>query len=173
MGREKCKVNPVSRKVWKLLLLLFTFHFSFLIVSCGGGDDDGRRLGEVIVGTWQRGWNEGDIIIEGDPSIIPDNLTYDLFYFYGDGDYNGMVRSGSFLSLDTDGDTIYEGTFQCDNNNLKLEYLDENGTEQKVLAQVVTFTDDTIWLRYENGEYHVTVTFVIRKGYSSSSTSSL
>ena len=24
------------------------------LYSCDGGDDDGRRLGEVIVGTWQR-----------------------------------------------------------------------------------------------------------------------
>jgi hypothetical protein len=61
----------MSRKVWKLLLLLFTFHFSLLAVSCSGGDDDGRRLGEEIVGTWQRGWNEGDIIIEGDTSVYP------------------------------------------------------------------------------------------------------
>ena len=30
--------------------------FLLFFVSCGGGDDDGRRLGEVIVGTWQRGW---------------------------------------------------------------------------------------------------------------------
>lgn len=84
-----------------------------------------------------------------------------------------MMRKGTFSSWNQFGHLVYEGTYQCDNNNLKLEYLDENGTEQKVLAQVVTFTDDTIWLRYENGEYHVTVTFVIRKGYSSSSTSSL
>ena len=41
------------------------------LFSCSGGDDDGRRLGEVIVGTWQRGWNEGDIIIEGDPDVKP------------------------------------------------------------------------------------------------------
>ena len=163
MGREKCKVNPVSRKVWKLLLLLFTFFFFFLTVSCGGGDDDGRRLGEVIVGTWQRAWNEGDIIIEGDPSIIHDNLTYDLFYFYGNGDYNGMVRSGSFLSLDTDGDTIYEGTFQCDNNNLKLDCVNNFGEQRKILAQVLSFSDKQMQIRYVNEEYDVTVTVIIRK----------
>ena len=77
------------------------------LFSCSGGDDDGRRLGEEIVGTWQRGWGEGDIIIEGDPDTKPDNLTYDLFYFYGDGDYNGMVRKGSFLSVDTEGEMIF------------------------------------------------------------------
>ena len=163
MKSEKCRVNQMSRKVWKLLLLLFTFHFSLLAVSCSGGDDDGRRLGEEIVGTWQRGWNEGDIIIEGDTSVLPENLTYDLFYFYGDGDYNGMVRSGSFLSLDTDGDTIYEGTFQCDNNNLKLDCVNNFGEQRKILAQVLSFSDKQMQIRYVNEEYDVTVTVIIRK----------
>ena len=145
----------------------------FFLLGCGTGDDDGRRLGDFIVGTWQRGWGEGDVVIEGNTDLEPENLAYDKFMFRADGSYNGMMRKGTFSSWNQFGHLVYEGTYQCDNNNLKLEYLDENGTEQKVLAQVVTFTDDTIWLRYENGEYHVTVTFVIRKGHSSSSTSSL
>ena len=150
MKSEKCRVNQMSRKVWKLLLLLFTFHFSLLAVSCSGGDDDGRRLGEEIVGTWQRGWNEGDIIIEGDTSVLPENLTYDLFYFYGDGDYNGMVRNGSFLTVDTDGEMIFEGTYQCDNNNLKLDCVNSSG-------------EPRMQIRYVNDEYDVTVTVIIRK----------
>ena len=35
----------------------------FFLIGCGSGDDDGRRLGEQIVGTWQRGWGEGDVVI--------------------------------------------------------------------------------------------------------------
>ena len=163
MKSEKCRVKPMSRKVWKLLLLLFTFHFSFLAVSCSGGDDDGRRLGEVIVGTWQRGWNEGDIIIEGDTSVLPDNFTYDLFYFYGDGDYNGMVRNGSFLTVDTDGEMIFEGTYQCDNNNLKLDCVNSSGEPRNILAQILSFTDNQMQIRYVNDEYDVTVTVIIRK----------
>ena len=130
---------------------------------CSGGDDDGRRLGEEIVGTWQRGWGEGDIIIEGDPDTKPDNLTYDLFYFYGDGDYNGMVRKGSFLSVDTEGEMIFEGTFQCDNNNLKLDCVNSEGESRKILAQVLWFTDKEMQIRYVNDEYDVTVTVIIRK----------
>lgn len=163
MKSEKCRVNQMSRKVWKLLLLLFTFHFSLLAVSCSGGDDDGRRLGEEIVGTWQRGWNEGDIIIEGDTSVLPENLTYDLFYFYGDGDYNGMVRNGSFLTVDTDGEMIFEGTYQCDNNNLKLDCVNSSGERRKILAQVLSFTDNQMQIRYVIDEYDVTVTVIIRK----------
>jgi hypothetical protein len=34
-----------------------------LTCSCGVGDDDGQRLGEYIVGTWLRGWGEGDVIM--------------------------------------------------------------------------------------------------------------
>ena len=163
MKSEMCRVNLMSGKVWKLLLLLFTFHFSFLMTSCDGGDDDGRRLAEHIVGTWQRGWNEGDIIIEGDPTVMPDNLTYDLFYFYGDGDYNGMVRNGSFLADDTMGEMIFKGTYQCDNNNLKLDCVNGDGEKRKILAQVLSFTDNQMQIRYVNDDYHVTVTVIIRK----------
>jgi hypothetical protein len=163
MKSEKCRVNRKSGKVWRLLLLLFTFLFSPLLTSCQGGDDDGRRLGEVVVGTWERGWNEGDIIIEGDPSFKPDNITYDLFYFYGDGDYNGMVRSGSFLTVDTDGEMIYEGSYQCDNNNLKLDCVNSSGERRKILAQILSFSDKEMQIRYVNEEYDVTITVIIRK----------
>ena len=148
--------------------LKYIYRAAFLtallcLFSCDGGDDDGRRLGEEIVGTWQRGWNEGDIIIEGAPDTKPDNFTYDLFYFYGDGKYNGMVRDGSFLTVDTDGEMIFEGTYQCDNNNLKLDCVNSEGESRKILAQVLRFTDKEMQIRYVNDEYDVTVTVIIRK----------
>ena len=76
------------------------------LTACGGGDDDGRRLGEMIVGTWQRGWGEGDVVIDGDTDLGPDNFTYDQFVFRGDGNYNGMVRKGTFTAYDTEGMVI-------------------------------------------------------------------
>ena len=132
----------------------------FFALSCGGGDDDGRRLGEIIVGTWQRGWGEGDVIIEGNTELSPENFAYDRFEFNADGSYNGMVRKGTFVAYDTYGNIIYEGTYQCDNHNLKLE---PSTGEGKMLAQVVSFTDNTIILRYENEDYNITVTFIVRK----------
>ena len=137
-----------------LLLLL-----SFLFLSCGGGDDDGQRLGEVIVGTWQRGWDKGDIVIDGDTDLKPEDFAYDQFVFRDDGTYNGMVRKGTFVAYDTKGYIIFEGDYQCDNHNMRLEPKGEG----KMLAQVVFFTDNTLQLRYENEEYHVTVTFIVRK----------
>ena len=136
-----------------LTALLFLF-------ACGGGDDDGRRLGEIIVGTWQRGWNEGDVVIEGDTDLKPENFAYDRFEFHDDGSYNGMVRKGSFIAYDKEGYIIYEGNYQCDNHNLKLEPTTGEGT---LLAQVMSFTDNTLMLRYENEQYNVTVTFIVRK----------
>ena len=56
----------------------------FLIGACGGGDDDGRRLGETIVGTWQR----GDVTIEGMADLTPEDYDLDQFVFYADGSYN-------------------------------------------------------------------------------------
>lgn len=99
-------------------------------MACGGGDDDGRRLGDSIVGTWQRGWGPGDVVIDGDTDLEPESFVYDQFVFRSDGAYNGMVRKGTFSSYDTEGEIIYEGDYQCDNNNLKLQYTDE--VEQSV-----------------------------------------
>ena len=163
------------------LMILFTIHCSlFTLSSCGGGDDDGRRLGEMIVGTWQRGWGEGDVVIEGNTELEPDNFTYDQFVFRGDGAYNGMVRKGSFSAYDDYGRIIYEGDYQCDNNNLKLQYIDTDGIKRTILAQVVEFSDTSIRFRYEEEQHNITVTFIIRKlsnesggYYSSSSTTSL
>ena len=163
------------------LMILFTIHCSlFTLSSCGGGDDDGRRLGEMIVGTWQRGWGEGDVVIEGNTELEPDNFTYDQFVFRGDGAYNGMVRKGSFSAYDDYGRIIYEGDYQCDNNNLKLQYIDTDGIKRTILAQVVEFSDTSIRFRYEEEQHNITVTFIIRTlsnesggYYSSSSTTSL
>ena len=135
------------------------FLLSFLFLSCGGGDDDGQRLGEVIVGTWQRGWDKGDIVIDGDTELKPEDFAYDQFVFRDDGTYNGMVRKGTFVAYDTKGYIIFEGDYQCDNHNMRLEPKGEG----KMLAQVVFFTDNTLQLRYENEEYHVTVTLIVRK----------
>ena len=140
-----------------------------LTCSCGVGDDDGQRLGEYIVGTWLRGWGEGDVIIDGTTEIKPEEIAYDKFVFTGDGTYNGMVRKGSFSAWSFDGSLISEGSYQCDNYNMKLEYTDSEGVDRKILAQVVSFTEEIIWLKYADETRHVTVTFVIRKGYSSSS----
>ena len=134
-----------------------------LFTACGGGDDDGRRLGEMIVGTWQRGWGEGDVVIEGDTDLEPESFTYDQFVFRGDGDYNGMVRKGTFSSYDTQGRVIYEGDYLCDNNNLKLQYLDESDVKRTILAQVVDFDESSISIRYEEEQHNIAVTFIIRK----------
>ena len=158
-------MNSVNKRiitrVVRCFFILFTIHYSLITLSsCGSGDDDGRRLGELIVGTWQRGWNEGDVIIEGETDLKPENFAYDRFEFNDDGSYNGMVRNGTFIAFDTEGFVIFDGTYQCDNYNMKLEPSTGEGT---MLAQVVSFTDDTLKLRYENEQYNVTITFIIRK----------
>jgi len=134
---------------YSFLLLLTSFIF---LISCGTGDDDGSRLGEQIVGTWQR----VDLQIEGDTDFEPEDFTYDKFIFSGDGSYNGMVRQGSFVLKSKYGSTIYEGTYKCDNSNLRLEYYDE-GSLQKILAKVMSFTDTTLQLEYTVEDYGVTV----------------
>ena len=126
----------------------------FLIGACGGGDDDGRRLGETIVGTWQR----GDVTIEGMADLTPEDYDLDQFVFYADGSYNGMVRKGFFLVKNVDGETVLEGSYQCDNNTLKME-----SSHQVIVAQVASFSDDTIQLRYVNENYHVTISLTLKK----------
>ena len=168
----RSKDRKSARYLLNSLLILFTIHCSlFTLSSCGGGDEDGRRLGDYIVGTGLRGWGEGDVIIEGntggndddgDPSWTPDKFTYDQFIFNGDGTYNGMVRSGTSKVLDVDGEVIYEGDYKCDNSTLKLEYVSE-GRRQAILAQVLSFTETFLIVKYQNESYHVAVTLTLRK----------
>ena len=129
-----------SRFLWLLLLPL--------LIGCGSGDDDGSRLAEQIVGYWYRGWEEGDVEIIGDVKVKPEDFSYHYFTFEGDGSYNGMVRDGSFSAIDTFGDTIYSGTYKCDNDNLRLEYT-SSGQKQKIQARVLSFDQLAIRLEYK------------------------
>ena len=149
----------LSKMIYRAALLAALIFMT----ACGTGDDDGRRLGDMIVGTWQRGWGEGDVVIEGDTDLKPENFTYDKFVFRADGDYNGMVRKGTFSSYDTYGELIYEGDYLCDNNNLKLQYLDDDGTKRTILAQVVDFDATSIRIRYEEEQYNIALSIIIRK----------
>jgi hypothetical protein len=126
----------------------------FLIVSCGGGDDDGRRLGETIVGTWQC----GEVVIDGDTELQPEDINLDKFVFQADGTYNGMVRQGSFVATDIEGETVMEGSYKCDNSTLRME-----SGRQVIVAQVAAFSDNMVQLRYVNETYHVTVSLTLRK----------
>ena len=122
-----------------LLLLLLT--------GCGVGDDNGERLGEYIVGTWQRGWGPGDVIIEGapepedpdDPGWTPERFSYDKFIFNGDG-------------LGKQGETIFTGDYKCDNSNLKMDFTNEDGQRGTILALVRSFTETTLIISYEAEE---------------------
>ena len=135
-----------------LLLLLLT--------GCGVGDDNGERLGEYIVGTWQRGWGPGDVIIEGapepedpdDPGWTPERFSYDKFIFNGDGTYNGMIRTGTFTVLGKQGETIFTGDYKCDNSNLKMDFTNEDGQRGTILALVRSFTETTLIISYEAEE---------------------
>ena len=74
-----------------------------------------------------------------------------------------MVRKGSFQAFSQDGRMTSEGTYQCDNSNLRLEYIDEYDEKQKLLMQVVSFTEDVVRLRYVMGTFGVSITVNIYK----------
>ena len=143
-----------SRLLWLLLLPL--------LVGCGSGDDDGSRLAEQIVGTWYRGWEEGDVEIIGDVSVSPEDFIYHYFKFDDNGTYNGMVRDGSFCAFDIYGDTIYAGSYKCDNDNLRLEYTSEGNRKQKIQARVLSFDDMAFKLEYKNTDTDVPFTVRIK-----------
>ena len=145
------------KKVFSFLTIVCFVATLSMFSSCSKNQDD------LIVGTWQRGWGEGDVVIDGDTELEPDNFTYDLFVFRDDGSYNGMMRKGTFTAYDTEGEVIYEGDYQCDNNNLKLTYLDEDNVKRSLLAQVVSFDENAILIRYDYEQKGITVTFIIRK----------
>ena len=149
----------------KLLYLVFLLP---LMLSCGVGDDDGERLGDYIVGTWLRGWEEGDVVIEGSPLDedgypiwTPERFTDSKYCFNDDGGYNGMVRTGSFYSLNIDGDTIYTGNYRCDNSNLQLNFMMQ-GRQRQILAQVASFSETMMTIRYHYVESQLDITVIMR-----------
>jgi len=154
----RCSLScvPSVASAFAVTTLLFPLS-SLLLLSCGTGDDDGARLAEQIVGTWYRGWAEGDVEIIGDVKVKPEDFSYHYFTFKGDGSYNGMVRDGSFSAIDTFGDTIYAGTYKCDNDNLRLEYTN-SGQKQKIQARVLSFDQLAIRLEYKNADAETPVT---------------
>lgn len=115
------------------------------------------------MGTWQRGTNPDDVVIDGDAELDPDELPIQELVFLGDGTYNGMVRKGSFQAFSQDGRMTSKGTYQCDNSNLRLEYLDEYDEKQKLLMQVISFTEQVVQLRYVMDAIGVTITVNIYK----------
>ena len=164
MDNLKGIMYSLSSFHFPLSSIKYTFLFplsSLLFLSCGSGDDDGSRLAEQIVGTWYRGWEEGDVEIIGEVDVAPENFNYHYFTFAGDGSYNGMVRDGSFCAYDTYGDTIYAGTYKCDNDNLRLEYT--NGSQkQKIQARVLSFDDMAFKIEYKNTDLDVPFTVRIK-----------
>ena len=142
----------------KLLYRAACLAALIICLSCGTGDDDGSRLGEQIVGTWYR----DSLVIEGDTGLDPEDLTYHRFDFLGDGSFNGMRRKGSFAAISRFGNLIYEGSYECDNNNLRLEFYDE-GKLQKLHTQVVSFTEERMQLRYESDEYKIGIRLWLKK----------
>ncbi len=176
---KQTRMNPIERRsplcclgkrMMRTVTLLFLplCFFILPLISCGGGDDDGRRLGEQIVGTWLRGWNEGDVIIEGSEEYDPDNFDLDHLEFSADGTYNGMVRSGSFVAYNELNLIMYKGSYRCDNNNLKLEYTDTDGMQGVILAQVLSFSESEMWVKYTDDNSNITVTMVVRKAQAES-----
>ena len=157
-----------ASRLFALLALLLP-----LLSGCGVGDDSGERLGEYIVGTWQRGWGEGDVIIEGSPGEddpdgpiwTPDRFTYDKFIFKDDGTYNGMMRSGSFLVLGIEKDTVFTGSYKCDNGTLRMDFVNQDGMRGTIIALVRSFTEKTVVISYEAEEVAsgLRVQFILRK----------
>ena len=133
-----------------------------MCLSCGTGDDDGSRLGDVIVGSWYR----DSLALESDSIFDPEDFTHHRFDFRGDGSYNGMVRQGSFTSISRFGNVINEGTYKCDNDNLRMEYVDDEGVKQTVLSRILSYTDSTIYLnsKFDSGEIDVYIKMWLKKG---------
>ncbi len=165
MVRCEDKIKAKKFVVGSLILLTLSLSHLLTFISCSGGDDDGRRLGETIIGTWQCNSQNGDVTIEGDLPTGEDAedeapvIAFEgRFTFLDDDSYNGMVRKGSFVSTDQEGNTISGGLYQCDNSTLKLTI-----DRRVIVAQVMSFSDDTILLRYVNEDYHVTIFATLHK----------
>ena len=79
-----------------------------------------------------------------------------------------MVRKVTFAAYDTSGELIFEGNYQCDNDNLRLS---PTSGEATIVAQVDSFSEQTIILRITL-DIDVFIKVTLRKNYSFSTSAS-
>ena len=128
--------------------------FSFLLLFSGCGGDDELSMPEVIVGTWTVDNYE----------VLGDDTEYtvyiDRFEFRKDQTFTVYYGLAPGQDVVDDPDT---GRYEAGKDYLRLEYDNPQGEEQRVLCEILSFTESTIDLIYRHPDSDIQVKIFVKK----------
>ena len=119
------------------------------MTSCGSDDND-LRPADIIVGNW----SVDNYIIEPED----DDLELTLRNMVCD-------ANNRFIVYSRYDDIVYEGTYEIGDDYIRLEYVDEEGKEQKILAQIQDYSKNSLVITYkfENSKQDIKVSLWLKK----------
>lgn len=117
--------------------------------SCGSDDND-LRPADIIVGNWT--------IEKYKLEPKDDELEITLS--------NMVCDAASHFTVYTRYDDVaYEGTYEIGDDYIRLEYVDEDGKAQKILAQILDYSENTLVItyKYEDSKQDIKLTIWLKK----------
>ena len=129
---------------------LLLFFFSFVLMSSCGSDDNDLRPADIIVGNWT--------IEKYKLEPKDDELEITLS--------NMVCDAASHFTVYTRYDGVaYEGTYEIGDDYIRLEYVDEDGKAQKILAQILDYSENTLVItyKYEDSKQDIKLTIWLKK----------
>lgn len=126
------------RKIFFILLSVF------LCLSCG--DDNDIRPSDIIVGNWTIDKYE----------ILPEDSEIELTLTS-----ISCTADNKFKIYDKYEGLAYEGDYEIGDSYIRMEYVDEEGQLQKILAEIKQYTETTLTIHYTykdaNANFEVTL----------------
>ena len=129
---------------------LLLFFFSFVLMSSCGSNDNDLRPADIIVGNWT--------IEKYKLEPEDDELEITLS--------NMVCDAASHFTVYTCYDDVaYEGTYEIGDDYIRLEYVDEDGKAQKILAQILEYSENrlVITYKYEDSKQDIKLTLWLKK----------
>ena len=151
------RLSTLKRGVLAVALSHFLiFSISQFLISCG--DDDDLNVPELIVGTW---------VVDSYEVLDDSNTEYtievDRFEFRSDNTFTVYYMpwtnsQGELVTGDTD-----SGTYEAGEAYLRLEYRNDQGEVQKVLCEIISFTETTMQLTYRHPDSDIVAHVKVKK----------
>lgn len=131
-----------SNMVTRLLCIISIF---ISVLSCSS--DNSISPKEIIVGEWS---------VEK-YNIEPDN--------FGELAWKTIIcdERGNFKVIDRFGDIAIEGSYEIGDAYLRLDFQDGTNRSDRILAQIINFTETTLVLYYKDTENDIAVQLWLKK----------
>ena len=148
----------MKRKICKRYLIGLSFiicYLSYSMVLSSCCKDDELNVPELIVGTWVV-----DSYEVQNPSGDEYTVYIDHFEFREDKTFTVYyeLAPGQTVANEPDG-----GRYEAGEAYLRLEYENERGEVQKVLCEILSFTETTMQLTYRHPDSDIVANIKVKK----------